>query len=219
MSDEYDYAKLGKKMAGDINDLALATLKAELIQEHNDALALQSEKAAVDELIGTLLKTSSNQLSTGNLLVVLTNDHTSQRFLINTHHTKIDDRDYVDEVLKGFNLTPDCLLKIKKTIFSISYRRDDAAVLAELLPGVHGIHKNPVTGHSGTLMSIIMNLNDGQKWTREAIADWVETLDEVPYFDLTKDDIDYDRLEVVTLLDEFSRFSPGESVGAVLNSP
>ncbi len=45
------------------------------------------------------------------------------------------------------------------------------------LPGVREVVKNPVTGAEATLESVIINLNDYHKWTREQIADWLETLD------------------------------------------
>lgn len=37
--------------------------------------------------------------------------------------------------------------------------------------------KHPVTGEAHSLRGVIMNLNDGHGWTREQIADWLETLD------------------------------------------
>ncbi|XAO35294.1 hypothetical protein SEA_FRANCOB_105 [Streptomyces phage Francob] len=45
------------------------------------------------------------------------------------------------------------------------------------LPGVKERVKNPVTGSESTLERVIINLNDQHKWTREQIADWLETLD------------------------------------------
>jgi hypothetical protein len=45
------------------------------------------------------------------------------------------------------------------------------------LPGVNEQVKHPVTGDYTTLARTIINLNDKHKWTREEIADWIETLD------------------------------------------
>jgi hypothetical protein len=45
------------------------------------------------------------------------------------------------------------------------------------LPGVKEIVKHPITSMESTLESVIINLNDYHKWTREQIADWLETLD------------------------------------------
>ena len=44
--------------------------------------------------------------------------------------------------------------------------------------------KHPVTGYFGTLSSTVINLNDSHEWTREQIADWLDSLDEQPYFEL-----------------------------------
>lgn len=45
------------------------------------------------------------------------------------------------------------------------------------LPGVNEMVKNPVTGDKMTLMRVIIYLNDNERWTREQIADWLDTLD------------------------------------------
>jgi hypothetical protein len=44
--------------------------------------------------------------------------------------------------------------------------------------------KHPITGYFGTLSSTVINLNDSYEWTREQIADWLDSLDEQPYFEL-----------------------------------
>lgn len=45
------------------------------------------------------------------------------------------------------------------------------------LPGLNQMVRNPVTNKTGTLRSVIISLNDNSKWTRERIADWLDTLD------------------------------------------
>ncbi|WMI33497.1 hypothetical protein SEA_KENREY_110 [Streptomyces phage Kenrey] len=45
------------------------------------------------------------------------------------------------------------------------------------LPGVHEMVKHPVSGNRNTLERVIISLNDQHKWTREEIADWLDTLD------------------------------------------
>lgn len=45
------------------------------------------------------------------------------------------------------------------------------------LPGLKEKVKNPVTGNESTLERVIINLNDQHQWTREKIADWLDTLD------------------------------------------
>jgi hypothetical protein len=47
----------------------------------------------------------------------------------------------------------------------------------DLLPGLSAKVKHPVTKSEGIIKDIIINLNDYHKWTREAVADWLETLD------------------------------------------
>ncbi|UUG69428.1 hypothetical protein SEA_SHAM_101 [Streptomyces phage Sham] len=45
------------------------------------------------------------------------------------------------------------------------------------LPGVTEEVKHPVTGRQALLWNVIVDLNDRHGWSREQIADWVETLD------------------------------------------
>lgn len=53
---------------------------------------------------------------------------------------------------------------------------DDPSTLASKLPGVSGLKAlHPVTKKEGTLHTIIISLNDSYGWTREAIADWIES--------------------------------------------
>lgn len=56
--------------------------------------------------------------------------------------------------------------------------------LVHHLPGVGQIVRHPVNDSIGALMDIVISLNDTYHWTREAIADWIETLDEVPKFEV-----------------------------------
>lgn len=45
------------------------------------------------------------------------------------------------------------------------------------LPGLDERVKNPVTKQQGLLRHVVIELNDRHKWTRERIADWLDTLD------------------------------------------
>jgi len=45
------------------------------------------------------------------------------------------------------------------------------------LPALREMVKHPITQKTDRLKSVIISLNDGAKWTREQIADWLETLD------------------------------------------
>lgn len=51
------------------------------------------------------------------------------------------------------------------------------SVWSKELPGVNELVKNPMTDALSTLREVIINLNDRHKWTREQVADWIETLD------------------------------------------
>lgn len=45
------------------------------------------------------------------------------------------------------------------------------------LPGLKENVRNPVNGTMDTLERVIIRLNDSERWSREQIADWLETLD------------------------------------------
>lgn len=55
--------------------------------------------------------------------------------------------------------------------------------MAESIPGINRQVIDPVYGTESRLIWIIINLNDEHHWTREQIADWLETLDDIPTFD------------------------------------
>lgn len=55
--------------------------------------------------------------------------------------------------------------------------------------------KHPIEDHTGTVDNIIINLNDGYKWSREKIADWLDTLDEQPMWEIGGDTSDSDEDE------------------------
>lgn len=58
------------------------------------------------------------------------------------------------------------------------------------IPGLFVKVKNPVSGETQAIRDIIINLNDYSGWSREAIADWLETLDENPIITPREDDIE-----------------------------
>ena len=86
-------------------------------------------------------------------------------------------------------------------------------ILAEFLPGMKNIEKHPIEEeekkfpNQWTISNIVQNLNDSHEWDRDQIADWIETLDEVPYFE-AKADSDVEELPKITVLDEVKRFLP-----------
>jgi len=83
-----------------------------------------------------------------------------------------------DKIVESANMKP-----IKKSGSS-----SDFVHQIDLLPGLNARVKHPVTKEEAPIKDIIINLNDYHKWTREAIADWLETLDVDLRFK-SKDDI------------------------------
>lgn len=79
---------------------------------------------------------------------------------------------------------------------------DDPSTLADQIPGIHQKVKHPVTGNTRELFSVIMSLNDQQRWTRDKIADWLETLSDCPVFEVIQDEAE---LYTVTKVDEIKR--------------
>jgi hypothetical protein len=63
--------------------------------------------------------------------------------------------------------------------------RVDASILAHKLPGIHRMVTCPVTKKQKNLFSTIIDLNDTHNWSREKIADWIETLDDAPKFEVS----------------------------------
>lgn len=55
------------------------------------------------------------------------------------------------------------------------------------IPGLNVKVKHPVVDGSFSLSTVIMDLNDTHRWTREQIADWLETLDENPILNNPKE--------------------------------
>lgn len=70
-------------------------------------------------------------------------------------------------------------LDIKSTITK-AYKRSIGVPgnAYELCRDYNAIH--PVTNKKNNLYEIVMDLNDGHMWTREQIADWLDTLPEQP---------------------------------------
>lgn len=66
-------------------------------------------------------------------------------------------------------------------------RQDDPSILAKFLPGVTNEVTHPVNGETSTLFHVIIDLNDTCKWSRDAIADWIESFDEVPVFNIEEE--------------------------------
>lgn len=70
------------------------------------------------------------------------------------------------------------------------------------LPGVKEKSKNPVGGEISSIKEIIISLNDTYKWTRDQIADWLETLDVDLRFKSPDDRLEEERQNQQKQLDE-----------------
>lgn len=60
-----------------------------------------------------------------------------------------------------------------------TYASGDTIVstLATLVPAVRAEVRHPVTGDMAPVHAVIVSLNDSHRWTREQVADWLDTLD------------------------------------------
>ena len=99
----------------------------------------------------------------------------------------LDDPTLILDLIKRFEFESETIRKSFETVIRNFYpevrwrNSDNPSELSNLLPGVHKEVKHPVTGAEGKLMSIIIDLNDlaqvdkGRCWTREEIADWIES--------------------------------------------
>lgn len=98
--------------------------------------------------------------------------------------SKEDLETFIQENLSGIE---EPILNIMRENFVVTKRlvdkkSDDPGQLAKFLPGVDNEVVNPATKKKDTLFRTIIELNDTHKWSRDAIADWIESLDEVPVF-------------------------------------
>lgn len=80
---------------------------------------------------------------------------------------------YYEDLLKEVKAN---IVNMQKTL---SKNPPAAASLATSLPGMDALvlHPDKDVAYEDHLYSIIIDLNDTCKWTREQIADWLETLD------------------------------------------
>lgn len=91
-----------------------------------------------------------------------------------------DELDYIDDQVRS----------VMHQYITPKHSKNSASELAGDLPGINNRVKNPEEGTEDSLYSVIINLNDTHKWTRERIADWIESLDEVPVFETLVEDED-----------------------------
>jgi hypothetical protein len=208
---EYDYNTVNTKMAE-----AQAKLEAlsKQIDEATGSLNnfYEVSKAPVDRV-----HESFYILPNGTLVFSMYTEQEYIKILIDHNFVAKDQN--VDDIITALGIPAIFSQAIKKqTKRSITkkfgYQGDSPSMLSERLPGHAQRAKHPVTAQDGTLFNIIMNLNDDYKWTREAIADWIETLDEVPYFETAEEienEENADSTKFITKLDAYSRISAGDS--------
>lgn len=72
----------------------------------------------------------------------------------------------------------------KLAALTAKFKAGDLSMFATTsqIPGIDQIITHPVEGRHMVLRTAIMDLNDGYRWTREQIADWLDTLDNQPTF-------------------------------------
>jgi len=79
------------------------------------------------------------------------------------------------------------------TVSVPKHKRYELQDLSRGLPGMTKRVDHPLTsssctdlhfsaGFSERLYDMVIHMNDDHRWTREQIADWIETLDDVPTF-------------------------------------
>lgn len=90
---------------------------------------------------------------------------------------------------------------------AVERRYNSVDALASEIPGIHQLVVNPATGLQQSLFETIIDLNDCQGWDRNKVADWIETLDNVPVFE-ERVNLDDQTLSPLTILAERQRFLP-----------
>lgn len=91
--------------------------------------------------------------------------------------SKYSAKEYTAEV-NEYWLTKSKIDEVKKKKYKHHWNPTPAADPGiSKLPALKEQVKHPITGLTLDLQSAIIQLNDVQKWTREQIADWLETLD------------------------------------------
>jgi hypothetical protein len=83
-----------------------------------------------------------------------------------------DDTEKLKALIAAENLPEDVTKQLER--ITQAYNYEDPSTLSRKLPGVDLEAKHPVSNEKGSLWSIIISLNDAHRWTREAIADWIE---------------------------------------------
>lgn len=148
---------------------------------------------------------------TSYVIIVITDLEKMQLFYSSKDTQKaleklLDKEGISDEVKKAI------IKSIGFTILGKMPKSNSHADLSRYLPGVDLVVKHPVTGESNKLWNIVINLNDHYRWTREAIADWIESVAD------TKDIAFPTPLEVNDEVGEVSKFTKVVKIQRILSS-
>ena len=138
-----------------------------------------------------------------NIIAVAFDDNIYLRFALKTNNVDINE---LEKLLfsKFSSQTAISMLRTFKSIPSM-FAEESVPELTNELPGIEMLVKHPARNNESKLplRVVIINLNDRFNWSREEIADWIETLDEVPVFEARKVDNGKKEYSPITVLAEF----------------
>lgn len=119
-------------------------------------------------------------------VIYIRNNIFSVDLKLKTSH-KYDEDDF-KKALSSVDIEPsEVLIKylsLIQTLWLKPENDESFSSLAQTLPGYNMIVTHPINGTKIILGEVIISLNDRHEWSFDQIADWVESLDEIPTFDL-----------------------------------
>lgn len=142
---------------------------------------VSTPKYAGIELQQKTIDGSEFSMSYGVLCITGINDNQSVRLF----YIANDPKEKLEELLNEQAVDPDLTSRILSLISNSGGEENEPSVLASKLPGVQLETTHPVRGTLGKLFNIIIDLNDhvqtdkDRAWTREEIADWIESSFEI----------------------------------------
>lgn len=113
-------------------------------------------------------------------------------FAIGSPAITIAVRNFIDDEIEKYDFATKLKLINNGELYGVTYVGDSSSEfkfpefpktsqqfsqMSYDLPGVNEYSYHPVSSRKMKLRDIIISLNDNHKWTREQIADWLETLD------------------------------------------
>lgn len=121
--------------------------------------------------------TTKDPLFEGGILVTMFSDTNTLAFMYRKEISNTEIYDTIKQVFGHANYD-----RVRKVIETVANPPVHVSALAANIPGIHEKAKHPVTGEEHEIFYIIMDLNDTRGYTRGQIADWLETLDNLPKF-------------------------------------